>query len=290
MKDINFYIPDFYYKNELNILLIRLIKEHPECFYNNIKIGAIYGSFPGAIWNGGRVVLGIALQEKIEELVKIYNDLNVPIRFTFTNCLIEKEHLNDTYCNMILKIADNGKNEILVNSPVLEDYIRDKYPNYKILLSTTRCERDVNKINDFSEKYHLVVPDYRDNNNFDFLKQLKHKDKIELLVNAYCDPECKIRAKHYELISKDQLNFTGNNSKNMGCGTGNKSFYDILNQSTTITDEDLYTRYVPFGFNNFKIEGRTLHNLDIIESYIYYLVPPDRKEQVRYFLIKSLWR
>ena len=46
---INFYIPDFYNHFYINTTLIDLIKEHPDIFYDDFKVGAIYGNFPGAI-------------------------------------------------------------------------------------------------------------------------------------------------------------------------------------------------------------------------------------------------
>ena len=184
MKTINFYLPDFYYQYKLNIKLIMLLQEHPEYFHDNIEIGAVYGSFPGAIWNGGRLMSGNTHSDNIECTINGFNDLNVPVRFTFTNCLIEKEHVYDTYCNMIMDYANNGMNEVLVNSPILEEHLRNKYPNFKYILSTTRCERDVDKINAACEQYDLVVPDFRDNINFDYLNKLNHKNKIELLINA----------------------------------------------------------------------------------------------------------
>ena len=57
-----------------------------------------------------------------------------------------------------------------------------------------------------------------------------------------------------------------------------------------ISTDLIYKQYVPLGFEHFKIEGRTVHILDLIESYVYFLVKPEFKDQIRYVLIKSLWR
>ncbi|MBE5925580.1 MAG: hypothetical protein E7270_01110 [Lachnospiraceae bacterium] len=113
---INFYLPDFYYYYNLNMVLINILKKNPDYFYDNIKIAAIYGSFPGQIWNGGRLVSGFSYSDNIEATINNYNDLNIPIRLTYTNPLLDETHLNDTYCNFITKIANNGMNEIVVNS------------------------------------------------------------------------------------------------------------------------------------------------------------------------------
>ena len=292
MNKINFYIPDFYYKFDLNIELIKTIKTHPEYFYDNIHIGAVYGSFPGAIWNGGRMMHGIASSENICNTIQAFNDLDIPVRFTFTNCLLDATHVYDTYCNLIMNAANNGKNEVLVNAPVLEEYLREKYPNFKYILSTTRCERDVNKINMACMDYDLVVADYRDNINDEFLCQLSHKEKIELLINAYCYPNCSHRQEHYKSLSQKQLNFNEMIACDYGkqCDVPSMGFYDSFHFQTVIKTDALYGKYIDMGFSNFKIEGRTLHTLDIIESYVYYLVKPEFKDFVRYQLIKYCWK
>ena len=284
-KQISFYLPDFYYKYDINLKLIRLLKEHKEWF-NNFKIGAIYGSFPGAIWNGGRFVPGLTSMENIKATIDIFNSYDVPIRFTFTNCLLEQEHVYDTYCNMIMKIANNGMNEVLVNSPVLELYLREKYPNFKYILSTTRCERDVNKINEACSLYHLVVPDFRDNHNKDFLNSLINKDKIELLADEYCLPGCSLRSEHYLYHSKCQLNYLSSN--NFNCPYHFDLLSDRWKNPTIIQPEELYTYYANMGFSNFKIVGRGMSSLDVIESYVKYLVKPEYKDEVRYQLLKEI--
>jgi hypothetical protein len=142
---------------------------------------------------------------------------NIPVRFTFTNCLLEEQHLNDTYCNMILEVFNTGQNEIICNKEVLENYIREKYGNrYKYISSTTK--RLINKeeqLKELDKNYYLVVLDYDYNKNLDFLKQIPNKEKCELLCNAVCRPNCPFRVRHYQDLSRCQLSF--DNSKPMEC-------------------------------------------------------------------------
>lgn len=285
---MKFYLPDFYYKYDLNIIIIDLLKEHPEYFYDNIEIGAVYGCFPGMIWNGGRLYTGFADYNNIKNTIANFNERNIPLRFTCTNPLLEEKHVYDTCCNLVLDLANNGMNEILVNSPILEEYLRKTYPNYKYILSTTRCERDINKINQYTNEYDLVVTDYRDNNNFTFLDKIEQKDKIELLINAYCDPACKIRKEHYAAIATAQLN-GALQYDNLSCENMDISFYTILNNYTVIKRDDLYGKYIDMGFKHFKIEGRSIHNIEVIESYMYYLIKPEYRDVVRHGIIKRLW-
>ena len=54
-----------------------------------------------------------------------------------------------------------------------------------------------------------------------------------------------------------------------------------------ITPKDIYEKYVPMGFKNFKIEGRSLPYFSVLESYIYYLVKPEYKDEARLFMLLS---
>lgn len=287
---MKFYLPDFFFKFDLNILITQLWQEHPEYFHDGLEIGAVYGSFPGAIWNGGRLMCGGTVIQNIENIINQFNELDMPIRFTFTNSLLQKEHLNDTYCNLIMESANNGMNEVIVNSPILEDYLRNKYPNFKYILSTTRCERNIDAINDYTKQYDLIVTDYRDNINLDFLSHIQDKSKIELLVNSYCDPNCTRRKQHYDAISHNQLIFRVAEKEErdiMSCPTYNRNFYDIFDLNSVITVDKLFDTYIPMGFSHFKIEGRTSHVSNVIESYIYYMIKPEYQNKVRLYLLRK---
>ena len=286
---INFYLPNFSQRNFkiLNTYFIKKIKSNPEYFYDNIKIGAVYGTFPGVIWNGGRAITGSSPVNEICDTISHYYDLEVPIRFTYTNTLIEDKHLDNTYANIVTTLAENGKNEILVNSSVLEKYLRDNYPNYKYLSSTTKCllkEKDIIKE---SENYYLTVLDYRKNIDFKFLESLLNPEKYEILINAYCHPRCVNRQEHYNTLSKAQIDGVMND---FPCNVKKKSFFEALEDfDTVIKVEDLYTIYVDMGFKHFKIEGRTDHIIDVIESYIYYMVKPEYHNKIRYEVLKQIF-
>lgn len=118
---------------------------------------------------------------------------------------LNETHLNDPYSNTITKLAATGNNEIIINSPLLESYLRKNYPNYKFISSTTKCLLDNEKIEEEAKNYYLTVLDYRKNTDIEFLSNLEHPEKYELLINAYCNPNCPNRAKHYAAISEFQL-------------------------------------------------------------------------------------
>ena len=105
-KEVYWHLPGFGSFRLFYQVLMNLMKDYPDKFRDGYKIGSVYGTFPGAIWNGGRAVYGLAGKNEIEKTLKLYNDRKVPVRFTWTNCLLEEKHVYDTYCNLIMKMAD----------------------------------------------------------------------------------------------------------------------------------------------------------------------------------------
>jgi len=279
------YLPSFYNYYVLNKTLISLWKESPELFIDGLEIGAVYGSFPGCKWDGGRCVIGDEVPSKIiEDTINWFYDKNIPVRFTFTNSLIEKRHLNDNYCNKILNIANNGLNEILVNSEILEDYIRSNYPNYQIISSTTKClEVDALK-KELEKNYKIVVAD-SSLNNTEALFQLPHKENIELLVNHYCIPNCPKRKQHYLEVSR--CNLEGVDIKGFDCLQIDRTFEQLMkNNPSFISIEDILGKYKEAGFQHFKLDGRSYSIEEVTKSYVYYMIKDIFQDGIRKVLEK----
>ena len=57
----------------------------------------------------------------------------------FFNWLIIKSSSESFPNNISLEIFNDSNNEIVLNSNLLENYIRENYPNYKLIASTTKC-------------------------------------------------------------------------------------------------------------------------------------------------------
>lgn len=279
---INIFLPGFYENFRLIIFLHDWMENEPEIFNDNMKISAAYGCFPGNIWNGGRVIKGFASKEDILYAVQEYNSRGIAIRFTYTNPCIERIHLFDTYCNLCLNLADNGHNEVLVNSDLLEEFIRGAYPNYKFISSTTKCLNNTDAIKKELEKdYYLVVLDSALNNS-DVLFSLPHKEKIELIVNHYCADNCPRRKEHYTLVGQAQLEFS---SLDFPCENIKRSFQEIQANKSFISTELIYDKYINAGFRNFKLDGRGFKKSKVIESFAYYLAKPEYRKLVQEKLV-----
>lgn len=298
--DINFHIPDFINHCRLNLLLLTLMQQHPEYFRDGVKIASVFGAFPPSLWNGGRNTVGVVDDEIIRQVTKAFNSRGVPLRFTFTNPLIEEKHLGDPFCNKVMRMCDNGLNEVIVLSPILEEYIRQNYPSYKITSSTCKEIRNADELSAELEKdYHYVVLDYNWNNNFEFLETLPHKEKCELLINACCVPNCPRRGEHYRSIGETQIKYAEymktppmmrkpTHFEDFKCPSMLRHIYQITDLPTHISPDAIIEKYVPMGFNQFKIEGRTVPDIALAENYIYYMIKPEYKDTARLELLGTL--
>lgn len=290
---INFYLPDFYYLYNLNSSIIELFNRHPEIFYDDICIKAVYGSFPGVIWNGGRCMTSSSTSlENMRTTVESFNNRGVAVRYTYTNCLLTEDHLNDTLANLTMDIASNGMNEVIVNSPILEEFIRENYPTYGIISSTTKrlMDREDYK-KEFSKDYSMIVLDYTLNNTPALVEDpLFHENagKCEILLNAYCNDNCPMRGRHYEELSRQQLDFSRTPYGFESCRAISDDFYTVMkSRKSFITVDTLYKLYAPSGYKNFKIEGRTMPVYDVLESYMYYMVKPENRDRARLLILRA---
>lgn len=295
---IYFHLPSFTNHFSLNKLMIETLREHPEYFTDGLEIASVFGGFDGSLWNGGRGVGGEFDPKFTEFIIKTFDELKVPIRFTFTNPLITEEHLSDKNCNEILKMADNGINQVIVMSEMLEKYIRENYPRYKITSSTCKEIRDMDGVNAELEKpYNLVVLDYNWNNKFDELEKIKDKGRCEILVNALCQPNCPRRGEHYKAIGKMQIERCNAGYSAVGgqlkfkdfeCPFMSRTIYDITELPTFISPDAIQEKYLPMGFKEFKLEGRSASDIEMLETYMYYFAKPETRDKVRLEMLRKL--
>ena len=287
---INFMLPGMYEHHDMIFRFLNLLKIHPEYFIDDLKIRAVYGNFQFCIWDGGRIFSNFyhTTKEEVKRIQEIYNyTFKVPIRFVFTNTEIKEEHCYDRFCNMVLKECENDMNEIVVNSPILEQYIRKNYPKYKFISSTTKC---LSKPEDFklelsNPNYELICLDYNLNKNDNLLNSIDEidKHKCEFLVNAICPPGCPSRKEHYKLNSLFYLSY-GRPYKTRFCGISDSNLSPTcMNSKNNLTPKECLD-YVKKGFYNFKLEGRTFNEISLLSNFITYMV----KSEYQMFVMQIL--
>lgn len=277
-------MPDFVLGAKIYDFILKFQQDFPEAFYENTKIATVFGNFPNSIWNGGGFYFSQAWEkEEVKDLIHLYNDtLNIPLRFTFTNPLIEERHCYDSYCNMIAECGHNGKNEILTSSRILENYLRKTYPKYKYCHSII-ASKDTPY--DMDKKYHISVMQRRMNNNWEFLETIpmKQRGSIEFLCNDPCPDDCPRLYTHYRDFARAQIEFDSS-SPLLGCSMKHikGEFVNKYTKTleTYISREMIEKIYFPRGFNQFKLSGRGDYHA-IINNIIDYWVKPEYKNDIR---------
>ena len=271
----------------INLLIYDVWDKYSDFFNNDSKITAFFGSFGNCCWNGGRENKARSFK-KLEECFKIIkqiNSLGISVRFTFTNPLITEYELNDYVGNSLMKLANNGMNGVIVASEVLHKYLKEKYPNFHYVYSTTNCSLN---IEDYDNDYDISVLDYRLNKDKDFLNSIKDKSKIEILVDDCC-PSCKFRKQHFENVGKynlgEDIDISCLNPENYGKYENPKNFYESLlrTMKNSLTYEEV-EEYKKMGFNKFKLTGRSQGRRFLLDSYIYYFVKPEFRHNVKSIL------
>ncbi len=297
---VKFHLPGLRYNYPLNMLFLDLIQKYPQWVREGVEIASFFGEFPTSLWNGGRYCNDDQCNAQfIQGVVQNINARGIPVRYTYTNPTLTKADLDDPYCNFCMKVADNGMNEVLVVAPDLEEYIREKYPSFKINSSTCKEIKNMDALNAELEKdYHLVVLDYNLNNQFDLLEQIKDKERCEILVNACCVPNCPRRGEHYKMIGKQERIALKNRKMPEGmripmpgwhCEYGMmNSIYSIREYPTYVSPDAIWEKYVPMGFQNFKLEGRTANLFLLIDTYCMYMLKPEHVGEARLLLISNL--
>lgn len=300
MAKVRFHLPGLRYNYLLNMFWVSMLEEYPEFFRDDIEIASFFGCFPVALWNGGRLIAHDQCDAGyVKSVIKTVNDKGIPIRYTFTNPLLTEADLDDPYCNFCMDAANNGMNEVIIFSPILEKYLREKYPNFKYNSSTCKEIKNIDDLNaEINRDYQYVVLDYNLNNRWDLLDQVEHKEKLEVLVNALCQPGCKRRGEHYKQIAKDQKNVLLNrklpkdkqiNIEPWYCEYGEHNcIHTIQDYPTFISPDDIWNKYVPAGINNFKIEGRTGSLFSLIDTYSFFMLKPEHAGYARLLLLRNL--
>lgn len=279
-----YHLPGLFEFYELYRLLLPLFREHREFFYDWCEIGSIYGAPGDCIWGGGRVGFGDEDPVKVRDLM---NEYSIPARLTFSNLFIEKEHLSDRKCNELCRLFEKSiRNGIIVSSDLLMDHIRKNYPEYYFVSSTTKVLTDINDLKTELEReeFEYVVPDFRLNRKLAEAGVLRDdlKRKVEFLCNECCYFGCSERKSCYENVSRKCL---GEDVPDHSCVSPGASkgyrFSDAMKNPGFIGTGDILNIYMPAGFTQFKIEGRSLGSAMILEFLLYYMTKPEYRLNVR---------
>lgn len=286
-----FHLPGLFEFYDLYKVFLPLFRENRNWFYEWCRIGSIYGSPADCIWGGGRAGYG---QNHIEnEVLALCHEYNISARLTFSNSLLEEKHLSDKKCNNLCSLFQHKSishpetpNGIIIYSDILLTYIKKNYPDFYFVSSTTKVLKNFSDFKNelFREDFSFVVPDFRLNKAFDQLSSLPQdlKNKTEFLINECCWTGCTQRKKCYENVSRKNLRLP---YTDISCTAPDSKdgyiFSKAMKNESFISLQDIKETYLPMGFSNFKIEGRSLGSALILEFLLYYMTKPEFQLNVR---------
>ena len=281
-----YHLPGLFEFYELYRIFLPLFRRHREYFYEWCDIGSIYGAPADCLWGGGRVGTGECDADRALALAREYG---VSARLTFSNSLLQKEHLSDRCCNALCaRFAEsrNPQNGVIVHSDLLAEYLKRTYPNLYLVSSTTKVLTDFAQLQRelARAEFRYVVPDFRLNKALDRLAALPApmKDKVEFLANECCRIGCRDRRACYEAVSRKNL---GEAAPEHRCAAPNAAegyrFSKAMANPAFIGIADILNTYLPMGFSHFKIEGRGLGSALILEFLLYYMTKPEYQLRVR---------
>lgn len=303
-KTAYFSLPGLFEFYELYKRFLPVFRTNRDFFYDWVDISSIYGSPEECIWSGGRFECA---ECKPEEALELCTKYGISARLTFSNSQIRTEHLSDNKCNNVCRLFEMGsrnatdhrdaaghrstagkniRNGIVIHSDLLLNYLKEKYPGFYFISSTTKV------ITDFDEflkelrrdDFEYIVPDFRLNKQLEKLATLTdaEKDKVEFLVNECCYAGCSERKACYENVSRRII---GEECPEHICKSPGSEdgylFSNAMKNPQFIGIEDIKNTYLPNGFCNFKIEGRGLGSAMVLEMLLYYLVKPKYQIEVR---------
>lgn len=286
IKQAHYHLPGLFEFYELYKIFLPLFLEHREYFYDWCDIASIYGAPADCLWGGGRVGFGGNDTRNVFALMREYG---ISSRLTFSNSLLRKEHLSDQKCNSLCAVFQNGgsvQNGVIIHSDLLLRYIRERYPDLYFVSSTTKVITDFGRFTEElnREEFRYVVPDFRLNKAFEQLDKLSdaQKEKVEFLCNECCWFGCGDRKVCYENVSHKAL---GDDCPDHICRAPDAKegyvFSKAMRNPGFIGIDDIQNLYLPLGFANFKIEGRSLGSAMVLEFLLYYMTKQEYQLHVR---------
>ena len=281
-----YHLPGLFEFYELYRVFLPLYCTHRDWFYPWCDIASLYGTPADCLWGGGRVGGG---DVRPRDALALAQEYGISARLTFSNSLLQPEHLADPTCNKLCRLfaaCHTPQSGVIVHSELLLDYLKRTYPSFYFVSSTTKVLTEFSQLAQETarEDFRYVVPDFRLNKAFAQLNALPQplKDKVEFLCNECCFFGCRDRKACYEAVSRKNLGEPGPEHR---CAAPDASegyrFSKAMENPGFIGVEDIRSRYLPMGFSHFKIEGRGLGTALILEFLLYYLTKPEHQLKVR---------
>lgn len=277
---MRFSLPDFADSFALNLAFAQVVSRNPVLLQEGVALDAVYGCFPSCLLNGGRAFVREPYShDEIEATFAAFAELGVRLKLTLTNMLATEEHLGDPYLADILETGSRYGAEAIVYADFVGDYVRQRY-GMGCTLSTTREIRSAEEFNRAARRYDCVVLNFNFGKDRAFIDAIEDKSKVEVMVNEYCALGCPQRQRHYLHNSEDQMR---DELTPYDCRADKIKVFLRHEPGDPVffTDVEAAQLHRETGIERFKVVGRGIPLDVVLESYVYYLVKPEYRLDVK---------
>lgn len=251
---IHLSLPYFYENAEFYEHTNDILRENRNNFQalnSNFNIEFMYGSFPFSFWNGNiNSNYGEVLPTYKHYINFLNKNLLIPIVLDLSNIYLETTDFFDRHLNCILDLFKDNGTYLEISNINFVDIIKEKYPNYKFILSKNAgLIKDQNiEINNFELIQILPIDD-------NLLQSLVQKNKYQIIIGLKND--------YLSLIQQENLN---------QISFSEKTNFDFIKNPKAIEMALEIKKYYEMGFSHFTIDSYLLQDLNNYNQNLYELL------------------
>lgn len=265
--------------NLFNFYEINFLKNIPDTYFKiKINFSTTKGNFPFCYWNGGFNNNKDDVKLSYYKISEYFNKINIPVRLNCSNIYLNENDLEDSIANIILELGENGSNEIAISNISFYDILKEKYPNYKYIFSKEADliypfnEDIINLINENNIFKLIELPEYKIQ-DFNFLKKIKNKEKIELPINSICNINCINYKECLYHEHQSQYNFSLKNNF-IYCNKINK-------KNIFLTFNDIKEKYLPLGYKHYSfLNSLFLSDAELINYIVNNFIKEEKQKEI----------
>ncbi|WP_350453917.1 hypothetical protein [Slackia heliotrinireducens] len=241
-----------------------------------------YGT-PQCLWAGGRpsAIRQKMTEAELERYFEAYDRHGVKVALTLSRLSLNTSDLKDPYCNMILDVAERHGAEAIVVENKLARHIRKTHPGIRLIGSLDKPIIDLSPGYDDETGYYLrnlelydeVVVRCEYAIDPELIGQLPEdcRDRVEVIVNQICIPNCPDCRKHIGAI--EEWNHEGCHGQCQVCFHADvaSDLKRRLKANVFISTRRI-NQLVEMGVYKMKIGGRNApipKFLDLLSTYVF---------------------
>lgn len=229
-------------------------------------------------WNGNQ-----ASVQKIKNVGGILQKVSFykinPV-INFSNYHLEENDLKDKYCNDLLDYGVSIKAMFIISSDLLYDYIKNKYPNARLISSDIKSlyelerGKEIEYYKNLYDKYEMITlsPNYVKDGFLKDIEQYSDLSKFEIIVNNTCIKNCSKMKEHNESIENFEMGKSEYIDFMQQCPKIHMNIKDGISNTLVLSRQELDNLVNNAGIKNLRINeimGPSLSISSIVASYIF---------------------